>query len=142
MATFNELMQRFVNESYDSLLNIANQSLRDVSNALTDFFSDKPEYATQSTVMLFACCLGADGKLTELEARFLNDLLCANHSYSTLCTMISTHANKDSLEIIDKLVDTLDQDSRAAMLTLATCFLAVDETITREEVALISLLMA
>ena len=66
MANFNELMQRFVNESYDSLLTLANSAFADLSEHLKKFFHNAPDYSAQSILLLTATCLGADGKLTAI----------------------------------------------------------------------------
>lgn len=142
MANFNELMQRFVNESYDSLLTLANSAFADLSEHLKKFFHNAPDYSAQSILLLTATCLGADGKLTALEHRFVNELLNANHSYDSLMSTISQLYSAENVEIVDKLTDTLDANARTSLLTLALCFLAVDEAITRDEAAFISKLIA
>ena len=142
MANFNELMQRFVNESYDGLLTLANSAFADLSEHLKKFFHNAPDYPAQSILLLTATCLGADGKLTALEHRFVNDLLDANHSYDSLSSTVSQLYSAESIETVDKLTDSLDASARASLLTLALCLLAVDETITRDEAAFVAKLIA
>ena len=143
MSKFNELLQQYVNMSYDELVDMANNNLHDLFPALEKFFEDYPgeDPTTQIVVMLLANCLGADNKLTALECKFVNEILEANHSYETLCDMIVTHCNSDAEEVLDKLVDTLDKRTSAIFLSFALCLLAVDETISRDEVAFFTRLM-
>lgn len=142
MATFNELMQRFVDMSYDKLLSTANQAFADLSAHFEDFFDRDPDSSARALLLLTATCLGADNTLSKLEYRFINDLLNADHSYEDLLSMVKGVNGDEAVGMIDKLTDTLEGDARASLLALALCILAVDETISRDEVAFIKKLMA
>ena len=50
-------------------------------------------------------------------------------------------ASNESVELVDRLADTLDSDGKTSLLVLAICILSVDETISREEVTLIKKLL-
>jgi uncharacterized tellurite resistance protein B-like protein len=141
MATFAELMQQFVNMSYNQLLSTANQAFAELSEHLEEYFEGAPDYSTRALLMLTASCLGIDGTLSPLERRFINDLLNARHSSESLNELITAYCNNESVELVDRLADTLDSDGKTSLLVLAICILSVDETISREEVTLIKKLL-
>ena len=143
MSKFNTLLQKYVNMSYDELVNTANENLHELFPALEKFFEDFPgeDPTTHIVVMLLANCLGADNQLTALECKFVNQILNANHSYDTLKTLIATHCNDEAEEVLDHLVDALDGSATANLLSFCLCLLAVDETISRDEVAFFTRLM-
>ena len=143
MSKFNTLLQNYVNMSYDELVDMANENLHDLFPALEKFFEDFPgeDPTTQIVVMLLANCLGADNKLTALECKFVNEILNANHSYDTLEGLIAMHCNDDAEEVLDNLVDALDSSATSSLLSFCLCLLAVDETISRDEVAFFTRLM-
>ena len=142
MATFRELMQKMVNYSYEELVGIGRSSFHELLPAFEAFFDGAEEDAdTNAIIVLIAACLGVDGKLTELEWRFTNDLLEANHSYDTLHAFVSRLSGSEAEELIDSLADTLEEKARMELLTLVLCFLAVDETITAKETAFVRKLL-
>lgn len=143
MSKFETLLQNYVNMSYDDLVDMANENLHDLFPALEKFFEDFPgeDPTTQIVVMLLANCLGADNKLTALECKFVNEILQANHSYDTLEGLIAMHCNNDAEEVLDNLVDSLDSSATSNLLSFCLCLLAVDETISRDEVAFFTRLM-
>ena len=76
-----------------------------------------------------------------LRGKFMNDILEADHAYEDTCEMVAALSCSESREIMDNLIDSLPSEAKAAGLTLALCFCAVDETISREEVAYFKKLM-
>ena len=142
MATFRELMQKMVNYSYEELVGIGRNSFSKLMPAFDAFF-DGAEEGTDANafIVLIAACLGVDGKLTELEWRYTNDLLEANHSYDALYNVVSGLCGSQSEELIDSLTDTLEDNAKMELLTLVLCFLAVDETITAKESAFVRKLL-
>ena len=141
MATLNEILQGYVNLSYDQLLSIAKPECRKFANAVLSALDDNDETASRALLMFFAVMLGADGRLTALEHKFMNDILEADHAYEDTCEMVAALSCSESREIMDNLIDSLPSEAKAAGLTLALCFCAVDETISREEVAYFKKLM-
>ena len=84
------------------------------------------------SIMLTA--IGADGKLTNLERDFLIDVLGLNNSQ--ISDFIKLYDSR-MVELTDKFVECLDSNEKAAAIMLVTATCAVDETIKREETALI-----
>jgi hypothetical protein len=135
MATLNELLQDYVNLSYDQLIAIAKDEFAKFAYGISNAFGDDDETASRALLVFVAAALGADNRLTDLENKFLNDLLEADHSYEETCEMVAALGGNESREVIDNLIDSLPTDVKAAGLTVALCFCAVDENITREEVS-------
>ena len=73
--------------------------------------------------------------------QFLNDMLGGDHSYEDTCEMVAALSRAESRELIDNMIDAMPDEYKASGLTVALCFCAVDESITREEVAFFAKLM-
>ena len=140
MASFNEILQDYVNKSYDELLFFAQQSFSEVAPSLSNVFGGS-EGAAKAMMVIVSACLGADGKLTMLEAKFLNDLLGVDDDYESTMQMVAAFGDDESRDLTDQLADALPADKKAALVAFCLCFLAVDETITRDEVAFVYKLM-
>lgn len=139
MATLNEIMQDYVNLPYSDLLAIANRSLSELFSALEKNVSSE-QTRTNAVVMLIASCIGVDGRFSELEYKFICDVLGKNHDYNTLKDMAAGLGNSEGRDIIDEFLDSCSEIKKPA-LVFCLCFLAVDETITREEVAFLNKLL-
>ena len=140
MANFNELLQDYVNLDYEQLVAIGKGELSKMARSLRNYFDDT-DYAAKALLMFTGVILGMDGKLSMLECRYLNELLDADHSYDETCDMVSCFATQEARDLVDNLIDEMDTDAKASALTVALCFCAVDETISREEVAYFKKLM-
>lgn len=141
MATFNEVLQNYVNLSYEQLVAIGKESLCKMALGLDKFFDGDDDTGATALLVFVSSILGADGRLTTLECRFLNDLLEADHSYDSVCEMVAAFSNQEHRDLTDRLIDSLDDETKAEALAVALCFCAVDETISREEVAYFKKLM-
>ena len=138
MSKFNQLLQDYVNKPYEELLELANGSIQVLIPAFEQ--RDVGDWAT--FIMPFICTsLAIDGKLTELEYRFLNDLLGANFNYQEAKEVVGVHYDANIIQLVDQMIDACGERVKAALLMFCLCFTAVDETISREEAAFISLLM-
>lgn len=142
MSRYDEIMQKYVNMSFEDLLSLARVSLAEVIPPIQRIFAaypqkeDKPSPTSDVIIMLLAHCLGADDCLTELECRFVNLLLDSHHSCNTLMSMITACRTDQTVEILNKLIVLLDPEAASNLMTLALCILAADETITRKEFSL------
>ena len=139
MASLDQLLQRYVNMSYDELLGLAKYSLSQFIDTIVDGMGS--ENASKALALITAACLGADGKLTSLEHQFINDLLDSDDSYAENLSFVQSLGTDDARKLVDNLVDSLSADEKAAAVSFCLCFLAVDETITRDEVAFIDRLI-
>ena len=142
MNDFDQLMQGMVDEPYENLKKMAIDAIGRLSKGLNATFRNTESSTTSRTILtLIGVCLGKDGKVTDLECRFVNDILDCNYDRETMMGVANLIGNEDGEQIILQLVKVLDQDSVAALVMLAACFCAVDETINRDETAFIRKLL-
>lgn len=141
MATFQEILQDYVNLSYDQLYAIAKDEFRKFAYQLNEGFDGDNDHASKALLIFVAAILGADGRLTNLEHRFLNDLLEEEFSYEDTCSMVSALGDSQARDLVNELIDAMSRDAKTSALTVALCFCAVDETISRDEVAYFAKLM-
>ena len=138
----NDFLQDMVNKSYDELLDMARGGLQVIVPKLQARVDDE-DMPAQLLIMLMFTALAADGKASDLEAKFISDLFPGT-SYSAAKEATSAHYGEKMAELTDKFVDACNDDPelRAALITFTCIFLAVDETISRDEVAFLKRLMA
>ena len=142
MANFNDLLQNYVNKSYDELLSLARASVAHFSDDIQSIFPDEDDSA-RVLMIIIASCIGVDGTFSTLEYKFICDLLGsdAGFSYDEVLEIIKSHYGAESIELTDQLADVLNDEKKAALISFCLCFLAVDETIERNEVAFVIKLM-
>lgn len=140
MATLNELLQDYVNLSYNQLLNIANDSFAKIAPFFSKLSPDGN--CAQYLIPILGAALAVDGKLSQLEYRFMNDFLGGGMEYDDILQLAQDNYNENAMTYTDRVVDALSGDERTALLCLCLCIMAVDETISREEVAFIKRLIA
>jgi hypothetical protein len=139
VAKFNALMQEYVDKSYDELFEIASQSLSvamDVFNKVAKDGNGAPY-----VVLFISTVLAMDGKFTDLEYKFLNDLLGGGVDYNSAKANVQSHYNDEAFDLADKLIDACPTEFKSVLLMLVTCFAAVDKTITVEEARYIAKLL-
>jgi hypothetical protein len=139
MANLNQLLQKYVNMDYDELLDLAKFSLSQFLDTVLE--KTGADGASKICAVMTAACLGADGKLSPLENKFFNDLLGVNDSYSDNLEFVRSLGTEEARELVDGLVDAMSSEDKAAAISFCLCLLAVDETITRDEVAFIDRLI-
>ena len=139
MANLNQLLQKYVNMSYEELLDMAKFSLSQFLDVLLE--NSGADGASKVCAVMTAACLGADGKLSALEHKFFNDLLNSDDSYDENLAFVQSLGTEEARELVDGMVDAMSSDHKAAAVSFCLCFLAVDETITRDEVAFINRLI-
>ena len=76
------------------------------------------------------------GKLTELECKFVSDLF-EGVSYEEIKQLVEAHHSAEMVQFVDEFVDGFPVEIKSKLLTLCCCFLAVDETISRDEIAFV-----
>ena len=73
MATFNELMQKYVNSDYETLVHLAQQALVNLLPICKKVDTDNDGLFMTTSIILSA--IAADGVLTGLEKKMLKDAL-------------------------------------------------------------------
>lgn len=132
MASFNELMQKYVNEDYDVLVNLAQHAMANLIPACKKVDAENDGFFMISSLILSA--IGADGVLTSLERKFMRDVMGLDDE------MVSKYIKMyDSrmADLADHFADNMGTDLKAdaAMLIVSIC--ACDEKISKEETAFI-----
>ena len=136
---FNALMQEYVDKSYEELFEIASKSLEismEVFNKIAKDGNGAPY-----VVLFISTTLAMDGKFTELEYKFLNDLLGGGVNYESAKANVQSHYSDEAFDLADKIIDSCPDDFKSILLMLVTCFAAVDKTITVDEARYIAKLM-
>ena len=137
---YNQLLQDFVNAPYDVLLAVANDSLAKVMPVFNEIAEDGNG---ASAVLPFICtALAVDGKFSELEYKFIKDLLEINESYDYFKEVIQQYYSEEWFNAVDRLIDACPDELKNALLSLCLAFVSVDEHISREENGFIAKLMA
>ena len=138
--TFNDLLQDFVNKSYEELLDIANGAFAAIAEGFEQLGTDNE--LSDFILPFIATTLAVDGKYTQLEHDFLNAVLESDLSYAAGKEYMASHYDDNIFELVDKMIDACGQDLKNAIVIFCLCFASVDETISREEGAYIAKLLA
>ncbi len=129
-----KLLQDFVNEPYETLLGMAKSAFAELKPVFDKASADGQ--GSKLLIGLMATSLAIDGHLTELEYKFVTDLF-GEFSFEEVKGLVQMHYTADMLKLMDDLVDSFSTDLKARLLTFCCCFLAVDETISRDEIAFV-----
>ena len=138
--TFNDLLQDFVNKSYEELVSIANGALEVIVEGLNKVSGEAN--AADLILPFIATTLAVDGQYTQLEHNFLNAVIDGSLTYEEGKNCMQAYYNVEMFELVDKMIDACGQELKNAFVIFCLCFAAVDETITREEGAYIAKLLA
>lgn len=136
--TFNELMQKYVNCSYDELVSKAKNDL----SMLFPVFEKVTEGKSADILLpsIFTC-LAADGKITALEVRFMEDILGERLPFDEAKRLVSGFYSDEAQNALDQLIDNIGPDLKVVLLELCICVMAVDETLDKSELAFIAKLI-
>ena len=136
MATLNELLQDFVNRDYEELVAIGKIAFAKVHPVLCKIDAENNGYFLMTNVLLSA--IGADGKLTDLESKWLKDV--AGLDDNAIDTLLKLYNTKTE-DVTDALFDNAPETLRADLLMLVLSIMAVDEKIAYQETAFLAKLM-
>jgi len=138
--SYSKLLQDYVNAPYDVLLAVANDSLAKIMPVFNELAEDGNG---AGFVLPFICtALAVDGKFSELEYKFVKDLLGIDQSYDYFKNVVQSYYTGEWLQLVDGLIDSCPEELKNALLSFCLAFVAVDEKISREENAYIAKLMA
>ena len=129
--TFDDIIKEFEEKTYEELLSLASGALSLVAKAFSNLANT--ERPGELILPFIFTTLGVDGELSEIEAKFLNDLFNADFDYDALKNYALAYNDEEIVELIDKLIDICDDETKAAMLIFCTCFAAVDNNVTCKE---------
>lgn len=128
MASFNELMQKYVNTDYPVLLDLAKEAIRRLTPACKKVDPQHDGYYMLSSFILAA--IGRDGVLTALEKKLLVE--AAGISEAQVSKFLAMY-NPQMPDLVNYFCDNMGEDLKADAIMLVTLFAAVDEKICKEE---------
>ena len=138
--SYDEILKKYVNAPYSTLLSIANESLSIVMPVFNGVAKDGNG---AGLVLPFICtAIASDGKFSELEYRFIKDVTGVNKSYNEFKQIIQEYYTDEWIEAVDNLIDKCPDEMKIHLVSFCLTFVAVDETITREENAYIAKLLS
>ncbi len=129
-------LQNLVNKDYDELLSFAKMAIGKIYPACQAVDEENNGVLMMTSIILSA--IAADGKLTELEKKFIKELLSLTDEQ--LSRYIATY-DSEMAELTDKFADKLTPELKADTVLLVCTVAACDETISREETAFIQKLL-
>ncbi len=129
-----KILQDFVNEPYENLVGMAKAAIAE----LIPIFNEAAPNGDggKLIISMFSTALAVDGKLSDLEYKFVCDIF-GGIEYDDVKDLVEAHYTTEMIEAVNELADSCPIELKSKLLTLCACFLAVDETFTREEVAFI-----
>ena len=98
----NDILQDFVNEPYETLLGMARAAIADILPTFNELAPDGN--GATGLIAIFATALAIDGKLSDLEYKFVCDLL-GDRSYDDVKGLVAAHYDAKTIELVDRLVD-------------------------------------
>lgn len=132
MSSFNELMQKYVNTDYEVLVDLAKEAVCRLMPYCKAVDPDHDGCYMLSSLILSA--IGADGKLTQLESKMLQDVMGLDKD--SIQKLIGMY-NSQMADLVDHFADNMGDDTKADTIMLITVFASVDEKISKEETAFI-----
>lgn len=137
---FADIIKEFEGRPYEELLALASGSL----NLIAAAFSKLAEDGNPGDLVLpfIFTTLGVDGELSQTELQFLSDLFNAEFDYEGTKKYALAHNDDEVVELVDKLIDMCDAQTKAALLVFCMCFAAVDHNVSCQETAYLIKLFA
>lgn len=134
--TLTDLLQKYVDLDYEELLTLARKDLGILYPVFTKIADDNKDLAIGMLLEFLSTALGADNQLSELECKFMCDLL--ELEPDEVAEMVKDSSNEDSRQIVDMVFDAIDDpELKAAMMELVVCCVSIDEHINPDEIAFI-----
>lgn len=136
MTKFKDILQRYVDLDYDELLFIGKKALVNLMPACVK--SDPRNRGELMIMSIILAAVGADGKLSPKERRFVCDLLEID---TDTFNKYSDAFSRKMKNITDLFADSLSPAVKGDTITLIVCVVACDERISREETEFIKRIM-
>ena len=135
----NELLQTYVNKSYEELLSIAKAALVEVKPYCQAM--DTKNNGVMMLLTILMSSVASDGKFSERELQFIGDL--TGLSRQNILTVLEVCMSDPTAALLtDAFADKQDANGKAAVCSLVLCVIACDGRITVEENSFIRAIMA
>ncbi len=132
MSSFEELMQKYVNMDYDTLRDLAKAAVEHLMPVCRQVDPEHNGNYMLASIVLSA--IATDRTVSALEQRMLKDVLGLDNA--GIQALVKLYQS-EMTDLTDRFCDKINNDIKADTIMLVTCFAAVDETIVKEETALI-----
>ena len=132
---FRELYQKYVNQSHEERVNVAQRAAANVLGALKDGGIDD-EITFNFLTNVIKLFVSADRNCTEAECRLFNDVMGTSLSYEQFYNLTNGGSDPEFVKAMDELIDSLPDDSKVDVCTFGLTIIAADDTITGAEQAL------
>ncbi len=135
---FQELLQHYVNSSYEDLVEGAKNDLCVIGKEL-----GSADELAKLAIAVTLTCFGVDGAFTGKEHDFMCDVL-SKIGYESAKNMVQTvyDNQKAAEENLDKFVDGLNDETKTILVDYVCRVLAVDEELKVPEIKFIQKLIA
>lgn len=140
MDKYTQLLQEYVNASYEDLLARARFVLPDILTGLNNIAKDCD--GTGFLLALVGTTVVADGMFSDQEYHFLSDVLELDISYKTLKNSLEQYCEEGWDDISYRVMNSVDEDTRTKLGIFCICLAAVDERISGEENGYIAALLS
>ena len=130
---FKKTMQKYVNCSYEELLFLAKNGIKELENEMLAKCRSK-EDVIRTYIIMAVACIGADRKLTVLECAFLGDLLGINPDPDKIMEIANYWGIEETMNGLDSIADSLSDEGKMNLIKICSAFLAVDESISIPEI--------
>ena len=140
--TFRDILQNIVNYSTEQKISMAVECYASLLPTLASI--DKDTNGLVLLTSIFGTAVAADGQVTPEEAAFISAMLKAlkiNVSYDDVIKLIKNSSSVQDYELIHTLAGALNSKQKADLVTFVACICSIDDRISKEEYAYLSLLM-
>jgi len=136
---FKETLQQIVNLPTEAKVKMAVESYVKLLPVLQAI--DKDNNGAGLIVAVIATAVGADGKVTKEERAFVQALFKAHKvelSDADVDKMVKNYTGDDWRGLVSKLAGILNPESKAHLALLCAAICAIDNTISKDEVAFLA----
>ena len=125
-----ELLQEFVNKSYEELVEIAEGALTSLYVEL-EKIADSVQIVPHVIIGYLAASVAADGKLTNKEMQFLKDVLGVDNEKANV--ILSLGKDPQQVASLDLLFDMGSKEFREIALLFCLSLISIDKEVNRRE---------
>ena len=140
MATIQGIIKKYLDATYEELVEVAKSAMLKLTPVFDE--ADEEGKGAKFIVPIICAAIAADGRFSELERRFVNDILGTDFSYEDLLATVRLYSGEKCAAIVDKICDVCSAPLKTELLSLCLSIFAVDKTISRGEAAFFVKLLA
>jgi len=127
-----QVLQEMVNESHESLVNMAKIAVNELSDALMDVFQDR-DMVSKTLILLCVTSLASDDEFNQKEYEFLCDVF-GDMPTEDAVALINSYKGDESIDLVNGFLDACPIKLKSRLITFCCCFLASDEKFSVSEI--------